>query len=386
MNTPNQRLLSLDAFRGFIMIMMASSGFGFAEMAKAQPDSAVWSFLASQTSHREWAGCSFWDLIQPSFMFMVGLAMAWSYAKRRESGQGFFGLLIHAKIRAVVLVLLGVLLASKNQKETLWIFTNVLAQIGLGYIFLFILWSLGWEAQIALCIVILAGYGAWFGMFQVRGSPLDYAQTPVEQAGALTGFFNHWSAHINAAADFDRWFLNLLPRAKEHVFQAGGYQTLNFVPALVTMTLGLLTGSYLRREGSDGRKCARLVIAGILLLLVGTVLGLLVCPLVKRIWTPSWTLFSGGWVLLLLAAFYWLVEIAGFRRLVFPLVVVGMNSIFIYLMHSLCAGWIRETLKIHFGTYLFHGDYLPIIERCSVLLVLWLLCWWLHKQRAYLRI
>jgi hypothetical protein len=234
--------------------------------------------------------------------------------------------------------------------------------------------------------VILAGYGAWFGMFQVRGSPLDYAQTPVEQAGALTGFFNPWSAHINAAADFDRWFLNLLPRAKEHVFQAGGYQTLNFVPALVTMTMGLLTGSYLRSEGSDGRKCARLVIAGILLLLVGTVLGLLACPLVKRIWTPSWTLFSGGWVLLLLAAFYWLVEIAGFRRLVFPLVVVGMNSIFIYLMHSLCAGWIRETLKTHFGTCLFHGDCLPIIERCSVLVVLWLLCWWLHKQRAYLRI
>ena len=74
------------------------------------------------------------------------------------------------------------------------------------------------------------------------------------------------------------------------------------------------------------------------------------------------------------------------RKIVFPLVVVGMNSIFIYLMHSLCAGWIRETLKTHFGEQLLKGAYGPIVERCSVLLVLWLLCLWLYRQRAFLRL
>ena len=386
MTPPSQRLVSLDAFRGFIMLMMASSGFGFAQMAAVHKDSPIWGFLASQTSHREWIGCAFWDLIQPSFMFMVGVAMAWSYAKRREAGDGFFKLLLHALIRAVALVALGVLLASKGKGQTVWVFTNVLAQIGLGYLFLFILWSLGWEAQVALSIVILAGYFAWFASFTPQGTPLDFANTPVETAGALTGFFNHWSAHTNAAADFDRWFLNLFPRAEKHAFQSGGYQTLNFIPALVTMTFGLLTGGFLRREGDDRRKCGRLIVGGIVLLLLGTVTGLLACPCVKRLWTPSWTLFSGGWVLLLLAAFYWLVEIAGHRRLVFPLVIVGMNSIFIYLMHSLCGGWIRDTLKTHLGPGIFSGPSGPILDRCSVLLLLWLLCLWLYRQKAFLRL
>lgn len=385
MNPPSQRLVSLDAFRGFIMLMMASSGFGFAQMAATHKDSAFWGFLGSQTSHREWIGCAFWDLIQPSFMFMVGVAMAWSYAKRREAGHGYFSLLIHALTRSLALVALGVLLSSKKG-ETVWVFTNVLAQIGLGYLFLFILWWLGWETQVALSIVILAGYFAWFATFAPQGSPLDYAKTPVEEAGALAGFFNHWSAHTSAAADFDRWFLNLFPRSEKHSFQGGGYQTLNFIPALVTMTFGLLTGGFLRREGDHRRKCGRLIVAGIVLLLLGTVTGLLACPCVKRIWTPSWTLFSGGWVLLMLAAFYWLVEIAGWRRLVFPLVIVGMNSIFIYLMHSLCGGWIRETLRIHLGAGVFSGAYGPIVERCSVLLVLWLLCLWLYRQKAFLRL
>jgi predicted acyltransferase len=107
---------------------------------------------------------------------------------------------------------------------------------------------------------------------------------------------------------------------------------------------------------------------------------------VKRIWTPSWALLSGGWVLVMLSFFYWLVEIAGQRKIVFPFVVVGMNSIFIYVMHSLAAGWIREQLAKHGMGAVFASEWGPVIERCSVLAVLWLLCFWLYRQRAFLRI
>lgn len=382
---PSSRLVSLDAFRGFIMLMMASSSFGLPQMAKAHPDS-WWPAIASQFEHREWIGCAFWDLIQPAFMFMVGVAMTYSYAKRALAGAGFLKMLNHAVVRSVVLVLLAVLLASKGKMHTEWLFTNVLGQIGLGYVFLFLLWRCGWETQVAAVIIILAGYWAWFFQHPLPGAGDSIAAMAAGHEGALQGFFGHWGIHTNAAAEFDRWFLNLFPRKEPFVTQAGGYQTLNFIPSLATMTLGLLAGRYLHLGEDDKTKCGRLIVAGVVLLVAGAITGLLICPLVKRIWTPSWVLFSGGWVLLMLAAFYWLVEIAGYKRLVFPMVVVGMNSIAIYLAHSLCAGWFRDTLKTHLGEEIFRGYYGPIIEKSSVLLVLWLMCWWLYRQRVFLRI
>jgi heparan-alpha-glucosaminide N-acetyltransferase len=107
----SHRLLSLDAFRGFIMLLMASGGFGIAQMAAKHPDS-IWEFISPQFAHQAWQGCSLWDLIQPSFMFMVGMAVPFSYTKRREHGQSFFGMAWHALSRSILLVALGVLLAT----------------------------------------------------------------------------------------------------------------------------------------------------------------------------------------------------------------------------------------------------------------------------------
>ena len=102
-----------------------------------------------------------------------------------------------------------------------------------------------------------------------------------------------------------------------------------------------------------------------------------VCPLVKRIWTPSWTLYSTGWVLLMLAAFYGVVEMLGWRGWTWPLVVVGMNSIVIYCLSEFLSPWIAATLQTHFGQRIFDvfgHDYAPIAESVFVLLVLWLIC------------
>lgn len=163
----SSRLVSLDAFRGFVMLLMASSGFGLAQMAKTQPDSWLWQQVAFHVSHVPWAGCALWDLIQPSFMFMVGVAVPLSVRRRREEGQGFFGLGAHALLRAVLLILLAVLLTTRaGDGMTRWEFPNVLAQIGLGYVFLVLIAGLGWEYCLAAILVILSGYWVWF--FSIR--------------------------------------------------------------------------------------------------------------------------------------------------------------------------------------------------------------------------
>lgn len=372
------------------MLLMASSGFGLVQMAAANPDSWWWSQVKAQVSHVPWQGCSLWDLIQPSFMFMVGVAVPLSVRRRREAGEGFFRLGWHAFTRAILLVLLAVLLSTHGKDVmTNWVFTNVLAQIGLGYFFLVLLAGMGWEYCLAAIILILAG--DWFWFYQ-HPLPTVEQVTAIQSAnppngGLYEGFFAHWNIHTNAAAELDRWLLNLLPRSEVFSFNPGGYQTFNFVPALATMLGGAITGHFLLNgRHSHGHKCGRLLAAGIVCLLLGTVLGYVACPVVKRIWTPSWAVFSGGWVLLMLSFFYWLVEIAGQRRIVFPLVVVGMNSIFIYVMHSLSAGWISQQLSKHGMATFFVTQWGPVIERCSVLAVLWLLCLWLYRQRAFLRL
>lgn len=400
--TSNPRLLSLDAFRGFIMLLMASSGFGIVQMAAAHPGS-VWEFIKPQFAHQDWQGCSLWDLIQPSFMFMVGMAAPFSYAKRREHGQSFFGMAWHALSRSVLLVALGVMLATRAaDKHTVFLFTNVLAQIGLGYFMLFLLSRMGWEYILSGIILILVGY-TWFFI----SHPLPTAQELSAIAGMkgtehaiLPGFAGHWNIHTNAAAAFDRTWLNKLPQAQPFLYNPGGYQTLNFIPALATMLMGALAGMFLMSSRkTDKGKCGALLLVGLVLVVVGTALDVKILPVigaqfdqytllpvVKRIWTPSWAILSGGWVLIMLSVFYWLVEIGGMRRLVYPLVVVGANSIVIYLLHSLCAGWISENLHKHLPEAAFPAYWLPVIERCGVLFVLWLICWWLYKQKAFIKL
>lgn len=398
----SQRLLSLDAYRGLIMLLMASGGLGVVQMAAANPGS-FWEFIRPQFEHKAWQGCSLWDLIQPGFMFMVGVAVPWSCAKRRASGQGFLGMTWHALTRSVALVVLAIVLTTREgDKHTVFLFTNVLAQIGLGYLFLFLISRMGWEYMVSSVIVILVGY-AW--VFIEHPLPSGEGLAAIAgmkgvEGAALPGFAGHWSIHTNAAAEFDRWFLNLLPQSSPFQYSSGGYQTLNFVPSLATMLIGAITGDYLlRSKDSHPRKCARMLVAGMLLILVGVgldltevpVIGgslahLTVLPVVKRIWTPSWVLLSGGWVLLILATFYWLVEIAGRRRLVFPLVVVGMNSITIYVLDILCARWIRDQLHKHLPECVFVPGWVPVIERLGILMVLWLLCYWLYRQKAFLKL
>jgi predicted acyltransferase len=268
----SDRLQSLDVYRGLIMISLACNGFGLAATArnhlKAEPDSGFWRVILHQFEHAEWRGGGYWDLIQPSFMFMVGVSMAYSYVRRQREGESWGRMFGHACWRSVALAALGIFLISNGRNGTEWSLMNVLTQIGLGYPFLFMLWGRPTRLQAAAVAVILLGSWALYTAYPAPGiSPTEGApKAGVTAAWAqqhLAGVGAAWHKNANVGHAIDTWLLNRLPRSEPFVFNGGGYQTINFLPSLVTMLLGLMAGELLR-SGRDARDKARwLLLAGI---------------------------------------------------------------------------------------------------------------------------
>jgi predicted acyltransferase len=188
---------------------------------------------------------------------------------------------------------------------------------------------------------------------------------------------------------FDVWFLNLFPREAPFRFNSGGYSTLSFIPTLGTMILGLLAGGVLRGARPPGAKVRWLAGWGVGLVAAGELLGALgVNPVVKRIWTPSFTLWSGGVCLLIVAAAYQVVDVMGHRRWAFPLVVIGMNSIAAYCLFELTARFVGASLQTHLGpAFQVAGDpYAPFVQGLGVVAVMWLVLFWMYRRRIFLRI
>ena len=387
-----ERLVSLDAFRGAIMLLMASSAFGVPQIARNFPDSAVWKFFGYEFEHAPWAGCTLWDLIQPAFMFMVGVALPWSVSNRQARGESFGRMFGHAAWRALLLIALAVFLTSAFSPQTQWIFTNVLAQIGLGYTFLFLLYFTQPRAQWLAAFGILFAYWLAFALHPVAPSGFDWKSVgvPDNWSHHLTGFAAHWEKNANFAASFDVWLLNLFPREKPFVFNVGGYQTLNFIPSLATMIFGMIAGRLLRSDAALSEKLKRLVLTGIAGMIMGAILHFAgLCPIVKRIWTPSWVLFSGGLVTLMLAGFVAVIEWRGWKRWTFPLVVAGLNPITLYCMWQLMGRFVRNNVRIHFGQGIFEGFgalYALMFERVATLLVFWLVLLWMYRRKIFLRL
>ncbi len=393
-----ERLVSLDAYRGLTMLAMASGGLALHRVAEKMRtsghDTPFWELVEYHFEHAQWVGCALWDLIQPSFMFMVGVAMAYSCASREAHGQSWGRMFRHALVRSFILTFLGVFLRSDGRTQTYFTFEDVLSQIGLGYTFLFLLWGRPRWLQWSAAFGILIGYWLLFLLWPLPAAEFDRATVGVTsdwfQQYGLDGIAAHWNKNTNPAAAFDQWFLNLFPREKPFVYNGGGYLTLSFIPSLATMIFGLLCGELLRSERTPKAKFWWLVAAGLAGLASGQLLDATgLCPIVKRIWTPSWTLFSTGWTCLFLAAFYGVVDILKFRWWTFPLIVVGMNSITMYVLEELSHGWFDRTLQTHFGKQIFEllgNPWQPFLHRLWVLLAMWLFCWWLYRQRIFIRI
>jgi predicted acyltransferase len=389
---PARRLVSLDVFRGLTMLFMASEIMRIPAVARHFPDSRVAGWLAFGLDHVAWTGFVPWDLIQPSFMFMVGVALPFSVASRRARGEPFASQLAHAVRRALILVLLGIFLRSQGRPQTYFTFEDVLTQIGLGYVFLFLLAYARPRTQWAAAGALLVATWLAFALYPLPPAGYDSALVGVPAAWPhhLTGFAAHWDKNINLANRVDQWFLNLFPRESPFVYNRGGYTTLNFVPSLATMIFGLLAGELLRRTASDREKLRGLLVCGAAGIALGALLHFAgICPLVKRIWTPSWAIFSAGWAALFLALFYWMIDMRGWRRWTLPFLVVGMNSIAMYVIVHVAEGYTAEALRTHLGKstfQVFGAAYEPILVGGVSLLIFWLMLYWMYRRKIFIRI
>ncbi|HZT40085.1 MAG TPA: DUF5009 domain-containing protein [Bryobacteraceae bacterium] len=385
------RNIAVDAYRGLVMLLMMAEVLQLARVARAFPGNWFWAFLAFNQTHVEWAGCSLHDLIQPSFSFLVGVALPYSIASRAAKGATFGRMFAHAVWRSVVLIALGIFLRSLHSPQTNFTFEDTLTQIGLGYTFLFLLGFRSQRTQWIALAAILFGYWLAWALYPAPGPGFNYQAVgvPANWTHHYTGFAAHWNKNSNLGQAFDVWFLNLFPRSRPFVANSGGYLTLSFIPTLGTMILGLIAGEWLR-EAAPRVPMKRLLIAAVAGIAAGLLLHFTgICPVVKRIWTPSWTLASGGACFLFLAAFSWIITVKGWRSWAFPLVVIGMNSIAAYLMAHLFERFIVDSFRIHLGTHFFEFagvGLAPLMQGIAVLLVYWLMLYWMYRRKLFLRI
>jgi heparan-alpha-glucosaminide N-acetyltransferase len=386
-----ERLDAIDVYRGVVMLLMMSEVLDVEDVAKALPGSKLWAFINQQQSHSDWIGCSLHDLIQPGFSFLVGVALPFSLARRLATGQSQWQMTLHVIWRSCVLIFLGVFIRSIDQPQTFWTFKDTLAQIGLGYTFLYLLARQSVRIQWSALAVILVAYWLLFALYPLPGPDFNWANAGTSSAQLLPGFAGHWSLNTNPAWAFDVWFLNLFPQAHPFRFaDDGGYCTLSFIPTLGTMILGLIAGGVLRSGRAPLAKVHWLATAGIIGLAAGWLLGAAgICPVVKRIWTPSWVLFSGGWSFLILAALYLVIDVWNRRAWIFPFKVVGMNSIAAYLISWMFVSFIIAALLRHLGSRVFEifGEaYQPLLLGLAVMLVEWLILFWMHRRKIFLRV
>jgi predicted acyltransferase len=387
-----RRIASVDVYRGFVMLLMMAEVLSFERVARALPDNAFWRFLSFHQSHVPWVGCSLHDLIQPSFSFLVGVALPFSIGSRLAKGATFGALLRHAIVRSFILIFLGIFLRSMHSEQTNFTFEDTLTQIGLGYVFLFILGFYSQRVQLGALIVLLVGYWTAFALYPLPGPAFDYAAAGVTPGWEhnLQGFAAHWNKNTNFAWVFDRWFLNLFPRESTFTHNGGGYSTLSFIPTLGTMILGLFAGNALKAATTAREKIRFFILTGLALLALGLLLHFTgINPIVKRIWTPAWTLFSGGWCFLLLTFFYSLIDVMNYKKWAFPLMVIGMNSIAAYIIADGLGSFISGSLYIHLGQdfdKIFGLPYASLVKGGMVLLIEFYILYWMYKKKIFIKI
>jgi len=386
-----QRNVAVDAYRGLVMLLMMGEVLKFWAVSRAFPASRFWEFLAYNQTHVEWSGMSLHDTIQPSFTFLVGVALPYSIRSRQRKGDSFKFMLGHTIWRSLILIALGIFLRSMDSPMTNFTFEDTLTQIGLGYTFAFLLTYVLPRWQWSAFAAILIAYWLAWALYPAPGPDFPYASVgvPADWHHLYTGFASHWNKNSNLGQAFDVWFLNVLPRPSRFLFNAGGYLTLSFIPTLGTMLLGVAAGRWFL-ESSPKIPLRKFLIAAVALMAAGLLFHFTgICPIVKRIWTPSWTLFSGGVCFLFLAVFSWVVDVRRHRGIVFPLVVVGMNSIAAYLIAHLCEDFVQSSFRINLGMRalnIFGTGLEPLVLGALTLGVYWLMLFWMYRKKVFIRI
>ncbi len=387
------RVASVDVYRGFVMLLMMAEVLLLSSVSEALPNNSFWKFLSFHQSHVPWTWLSLHDMIQPSFTFLVGVVLPYSIASRKSKGASFKNLILHTVKRSLILIFLGIFLRSLDSSKTYFTFEDTLTQIGLGYTFLVLLGFCSQRVQIIWLAIILTGYWFAFAMYPLPGNNFDYAAAGVSAGWEhnLQGFAAHWNKNTNLAWAFDKWFLNLFPREKMFQNNEGGYATLSFIPTLGTMILGLLAGNTLHADKAPKDKLNFFIKMGLMLIAAGILLHVTgINPIVKRIWTPAWTIFSGGICFLMLAFFYGIIDMAGKKKWSFFLMVIGANSIAAYVLaDGGMRSFIHKSLYIHMGQNfdkLFGVPYAPLVSGAITLFLLWLILYWMYKKKIFIKI
>jgi len=360
---PEGRLLSLDFFRGFTMFLLIGEFTGlFSYMVDPSLKGSVVYFVGTQLHHHSWHGLHFWDLVQPFFMFIVGVAIPFSVNKRTRMGQTYRELLRHAIQRAVLLLILGWALYCIVPGKITFRFQNVLAQLSVTYIVAFLIRNKSVRFQLIFSFSLLLLTELIYRLFPVEG-------------------FNH---PFVANQNFGTW-LDLQYGGAD---LNGHWVSFNALPTTAHTIWGVLAGKLLLSDKHQLKKFRILALAGIIGIIAGYALDP-VTPIIKRIATSSFVIVSGGYALLVLALSYWLIDIKKSRRWVIFFAVVGMNPLFIYLFaHVNGADFIHHIL-VPFTHALFGwaGDVNEgIATRTLVWAVLWYITWWMYKRRVFIKI
>ena len=352
----SERLLALDVYRGLIMVLLISHGFGLGSLK----DHPIGRHLAYQVDHVAWEGLVLWDLIQPAFMFMVGVAMPFAFARREEQaagGAGFWRSFAHVARRSAILIFLSQLFVAVGSGPYQFGLINVLSQIAFTYLICFLIMRLEFNLQVSAAVGLLAAHWLLFLRYPGPAGP--------------------FSLEGNIGQVIDQWWLGRN--------YSGYYVTINFVSSTVTTLFGVWAGMLLWRPIELREKMRILLWCGGGCLVAGMALSL-VNPMVKRLWTASFTIYSAGLVILGLAAIVWVVDGLGWKRLAMPLVWVGTNSLFIYCVAQMCYGGISRGVGVFTGKFEWLGLLGPVAHACATLAVLWWMCWWLYQRKAFVKI
>lgn len=359
---PSSRLVSLDALRGADMFFLV----GFSGIFRALPklsDNAVFQFLADQCHHPEWLGFTAWDQIFPLFIFMMGVAMPFSFASRLERGEKQ-SIYKHVAIRAVVLFFLGLVywgnpLGSDNYG---WGYYSVLYRIGFSYFF----------ASLIVLNFKTRGQAWWAGGL-VLGYFLAMSFIPVPGYGA-----GDFSKEGNLVTFVTGWLDSFLPAGTKHLF------SLTLIPSVANALLGALVGQWLRSEKTPNEKTCGLLMVGVLFVAFGLLLHLSI-PICKKLLTTSFTFLTCGISMVLLGLFYWIIDVKSWRRWTFFFVVVGMNSITIYLAtRYIDFGKLAAVFVVGFSDILGAAE--PLVLALAKASLMWLFLYFLYRRKIFLKV
>lgn len=360
------RVMSIDALRGFDMFFIIGGERIFASLHDIfQSPATAW--IRTQLTHVKWEGFRFEDLIMPLFLFIVGVVMPYSFDKRRLAGQGKIQLYLHILKRTVILFILG-MIAQGHLLELdiskLHIFSNTLQAIAAGYIIAaIIMLNLGIRWQIAVTGILLLLFWVLMMLVPFPGRGVDVLMPDSNLAIYIDRII--FGPFIDGTDPPYTWILSSMTFA-------------------CTVMLGVMAGHLLRSDKVGIRKVLWLLAIGAGCIVAGLVWSL-GFPIIKHLWTSSFVLFSGGICFILLALFYLLIDLLGFRIWAFGFVVLGMNAITVYMaVHIVNFRNISGVFVEGLGKYT--GNWYSFIQALAGFAVVWLILWWMYRKKTFIKI